>query len=160
MSATDELLATLELRTVADRYAMAVDRGDGERFADQFTPDGVLEAPRGVFRGRDQLAGVPAMMKRLYLRTQHGVLAMVPAFDGDRAAVETSGLARHYYQGPDDTEYCYEMAIRYEDAFRRTDEGWRLEGRKLVLVGDATYPTGRAHPIRSPAGPGTNGGRS
>lgn len=147
MSIDESLLSAFAMRMVAERYAMAVDRGDGALFAAQFTPDGVLEAPRGTFAGRDQLATVPAMMTRLYERTHHGVVAMVPVIDGDSATAETYTCARHFYRDSAGTGYCYEMTIRYDDAFRKTGDGWLLCSRKLVLVGDATYPTGRRHRI-------------
>lgn len=141
------MLEVVALRLVADTYAMAVDRGDGALFAAQFTPDGVLEAPRGRFAGQEALVGVPAMMKKLYDRTFHAVVGLVPVFSGDRAEAETYTLARHFYRKTaDDREYCYEMTVRYDDQFRRTEAGWRLSHRRLVLIGDATWPTGRQAP--------------
>lgn len=151
MTCEGPLLAAFALRMVADRYAMAVDRGDGALFAAQFTPDGVLEAPRGRFVGHDELATVPAMMKRFYDRTHHGVVAMVPEFDGDEAAAETYTYARHYYRDDAGAEHCYEMTVRYEDAFRKVDDAWLLARRNLVLVGDATCRTGRQHRADDPA---------
>ncbi|GIL01359.1 MAG: hypothetical protein BroJett030_12580 [Alphaproteobacteria bacterium] len=143
MNAGDELIAAFALRQTAERYAFAVDRGDGELFAGQFMPDGVLEAPRGRFAGRDALAGVPAMMRRLYARTHHGVVGMLPAIDGDRATAQTHGYARHYYRDRDGAEHCYEMTIRYEDSFTLAERTWLIAHRRLVLVGDAHYRTGR-----------------
>lgn len=145
MTSPEDLLAAFEIRLVAERYAMAVDRGDGQLFADQFTPDGELSAPRGHFKGRDQLMTVPAMMQDLYDRTHHGVTGMVPEFSGKDASAQTYTYARHYYRAADNLEYCYEMTVRYDDHFRRIDEGWRLSSRKLVLIGDTTIRTGRLH---------------
>lgn len=143
---SDRLLDLVALRLVAESYAMAVDRGDGTLFAAQFTADGVLEAPRGRFEGAKALSDVPAMMRRLYDRTHHAVVGLVPVFDPDGADAETYALARHFYRpDPGGPELCYEMTIRYEDRFRRTDAGWRLARRRLVLVGDMTAPTGRRH---------------
>ena len=143
---TADLLAALGLRLLADRYAMAVDRGDGAMFADQFVADGVLIAPRGRFEGREALSTVPPMMKRLYDRTHHAVVGQVPTFHDGGAQAQTYTLARHFYRRADGIEYCYEMTVRYEDAFRLTAEGWKIERRELVLVGEMTWPTGRLHP--------------
>lgn len=145
MSGHGELLAALAMRATAERYAMAVDRGDAEMFAAQFTPDGVLEAPRGRFSGREQLATVPPMMRRLYERTHHGVVGLVPVIEGGRATAHTYTHARHYYRDKAGEELCYEMTVRYEDVFDAADGSWLIAHRFLVLVGDATYPTGRAH---------------
>lgn len=147
MTGTADLVA---LRLVADSYALAVDLGDGELFADQFTPGGVLISPRGGFEGRAALAGVPAMMRGLYDRTHHAVTGLVPRFSGDRATAQTGTLARHFYRAPDGVEYCYEMTVRYSDAFIRTEDGWRLARRELHLLGDATCPTGRRHTLPNP----------
>lgn len=149
MSADAELLDAFALRQVAERYAMAVDRGDAALFAAQFTADGVLEAPRGCFVGREQLAGVPPMMRGLYDRTHHGVAGMVPVIDGDAATAETYCYARHYYRDAAGIEQCYEMTVRYDDRFRREDGAWRLAQRILVLVGDMAWPTGKG-PRRAP----------
>lgn len=144
---SDDLMAIAAMRLTAERYAMAVDRGDAELFAAQFTEDGTLEAPRGRFVGREQLAAVPPMMKQSYLRTHHGVAGLVPVISGDRADAETYTYARHYYRDRAGVEQCYEMTVRYEDVFRRVDDRWLIASRNLVLVGDATYPTGRHRPI-------------
>jgi hypothetical protein len=143
MSAEAELLAAFALRQVAERYAMAVDRGDGPLFAAQFTEDGVLEAPRGRFAGREALAGVPPMMKARYDRTHHAVVGVVPVFAGSDATAETYCYARHYYRDEADSEHCYEMTIRYDDRFRREGDGWRLAHRVLVLIGEAAWASGK-----------------
>ena len=142
MTPTGELFATCEMRALAERYAMAVDRGDGALFAAQFTEDGVLEAPRGRFVGRAAIATVPPMMAKRYDRTHHAVVGLVPVFDGDMATAQTYTLARHYYRDGSGAELCYEMTVRYDDRFTRVDGRWLLSRRVLVLVGDATFRTG------------------
>ncbi|WP_293861006.1 nuclear transport factor 2 family protein [uncultured Alsobacter sp.] len=145
MSGHEELLATWSMRATAERYAMAVDRGDADMFAAQFTPGGILEAPRGRFSGREQLASVPPMMRRLYERTHHAVVGLVPVVEGSRATAHTYTHARHYYRDKAGQDLCYEMTIRYEDIFEDVEGAWLIAHRVLVLVGDATYPTGRSH---------------
>ncbi|MFP1645403.1 nuclear transport factor 2 family protein [Pontitalea aquivivens] len=147
MTATADLVA---LRLVADRYALAVDLGDGDLFADQFMPDGILISPRGGFAGRAALAGVPAMMRGLYDRTHHAVTGLVPRVEGDRATAYTGTLARHFYRAGDGVGYCYEMTVRYSDQFVRITDGWRLARRELHLLGDATWPAGRRHTQPNP----------
>ncbi len=143
MASRDQLLEIIALRATAERYAMAVDRRDVDMFVAQFTPDEILEAPRGRFVGYEELAGVPPMMKRLYQRTHHGVVGMVPVITGDRATAQTNAIARHYYCDGADVEHCYAMTIRYDDTFRAIDDKWLIESRRLVLVGDTTFATGR-----------------
>ncbi|MEO3388814.1 nuclear transport factor 2 family protein [Mesorhizobium sp. CAU 1741] len=142
MTSQEHLLDLVAIRLTAERYALAVDTHDADAFAAQFTGDGVLEAPRGRFEGRAQLAGVPPMMKALYERTHHGVVAVVPVIDNMRARAQTYTLARHYYRDSGGVEQCYEMTVRYEDMFCKIAGEWLIANRKLVVVGDATYPTG------------------
>lgn len=130
----DDLVA---IRRTADLYAVAVDRGDAELFVTQFTPDGVLLAPRGRFETRDALAGVPPMMKQLYERTFHAVLTQALNGDGDRAAGETYCIARHWSTDSSGQRTCFEMTIRYQDRFERRDGRWLIATRGLVV--DATH---------------------
>ncbi|PWK73952.1 nuclear transport factor 2 family protein [Aminobacter sp. AP02] len=133
------LLMAIALRRVSERYACAVDCGDGDLLAAQFTPDGVVESPRGKFVGPEQLSGIPAMVANRYLKTFHAVLnQMVEPIEGG-AEGETYCIARHYFHDPAGRYLCYEMTIRYQDRFARTSTGWKLSRRALTVVGTHTY---------------------
>lgn len=134
-----DLLMEVALRRVSERYAYAVDTGDGDLLAQQFTADGAVIAPRGTFEGLAQLRGIPAMVASRYLKTFHAVLnqAVKPVEGG--AEGETYCIARHYFRDPAGRYLCYEMTIRYQDRFVRTPDGWRLARRELVVVGTHTY---------------------
>ena len=95
---SDELLTALALRRLVERYALAVDTGDGALFAQQFTADGVLDAPRGRFVGHDALRTVLPMMRERYAKTFHAVLNFVPTISGDTAAAETYAIALHFFR--------------------------------------------------------------
>ncbi len=135
----DELLTAFALRQVAERYAVAVDRRDGELFAAQFTKAGVLEAPLGRFEGRRALQAIPGTMAARYLKTFHAVLNLVPEIAGGTARAETYCIARHFFRDAGGAFLCYEMTIRYQDAFERTGEGWLLSRRKLILDAAHTF---------------------
>lgn len=133
------LLMAVALRHVSERYAYAVDSGDGDLLAAQFTNDGVVESPRGRFEGHDQLRGIPTMVASRYLKTFHAVLnQMVEPIEGG-AEGETYCIARHYSRDPAGRYLCYEMTIRYLDRFARTSDGWKLAHRALTVVGTNTY---------------------
>lgn len=136
----DELLAGLELRRVAERYAFAVDRGDGALFAAQFVSDGVLESPRGRFAGWDELATVPVVSKQRYLATFHAVLNQLAEVARETASAETYCIARHFLRDADGRCNCHEMTIRYQDQFRRSNGTWLLARRKLVVDAFWTFP--------------------
>jgi hypothetical protein len=136
----DDLLDALATRRLAERYAVAVDRGDGALFAAQFTADGVLEAPRGRFEGRAALAGVPPMMRGLYRSTWHGVLGQAVDFAGDDGDGETYCIARHFHDDRDGRPSCYEMTIRYADRFVRRDGAWLIAHRRLIVDASHRFP--------------------
>lgn len=135
----DDLMTGLAIRRLADRYALAVDTGDGELFAAQFTTDGVLEAPRGRFAGRQALSGVPQMLRERYSRTFHAVLNQVPEIVDDQASAQTYSIARHFFHGGAGQQQCTEMTIRYLDRFQRTADGWLFTRRKLVVDAIQTF---------------------
>jgi hypothetical protein len=138
-SADQDLLTGLALRQVAERYAAAVDRNDGDAFAAQFVEDGVLEAPRGRFVGRAELSTIPALVRRHYRKTFHAVLNQLADVSGDRARAETYGIARHFFSDEAGQPLCYEMTIRYQDEFAREALGWLLARRALVLDATQTF---------------------
>ncbi|MGJ4859929.1 nuclear transport factor 2 family protein [Labrys sp. La1] len=137
--AAAETLASVELRLLAERYAMAVDRGDGALFAAQFTQGGVLVTPAGSFSGRAELATVPEIVRSRYEHTHHAVVGMVPVFDGDRANAQTYCHARHFYRTGARERMCYEMTIRYDDEFERARGRWLLSRRALTVVAETRF---------------------
>lgn len=140
----DDLITGLAIRRLADRYALAVDTGDGELFAAQFTADGVLEAPRGRFVGRRALSGVPQMLRERYSRTFHAVLNQVPEIINDEASAQTYSIARHFFHNEARQRHCTEMTIRYLDRFLHTADGWLLSRRELVVDATRTFQVDEA----------------
>ncbi len=146
MIALDEqLLATLAMRRVAESYAIAVDRVDGEAFAAQLVEDGVLVAPLGRIEGRQALSAVPRRVAERYARTWHAVFNLVPSIEGDMARAETYGIARHFMRDTSGRVLCYEMTLRYDDTFTRTEKGWLLAERRLLLDATHTFPVASRH---------------
>ena len=129
----------LELRSLVDRYASAVDDGDGAAMAALFVPDGALlvyEAGSDElaysYRGPDELATVAAEMKRLYLRTFHFVGNFVCEVDGDRATGTPYCVAQHLRDDGRGQQVVV-MPVRYRDTYVRTPAGWRFEERICVV---------------------------
>lgn len=135
----DDLMTGLAIRRLADCYALAADTCDGDLFAAQFTADGVLEAPRGRFVGRQALTGVPRMLREHYCRTFHAVLNQVPVINGDEASAQTYSIARHFFRDGTGQPLCTEMTIRYQDRFRQTANGWLFFRRELVVDATRTF---------------------
>jgi hypothetical protein len=135
-----DTLDAIAFRDLAERYAFACDRRDANTFARVFTPDGVLEAPRGRFAGHDELRSVIPMMEELYLKTFHAVLGQQIEITGDEAHGQTYSIARHYFEKQPGEFRCYEMTIRYQDRFRRDGSAWLFSSRTLVMEATHTFP--------------------
>lgn len=129
-----------DIRRLACRYAQAFDSNDGELLAAIFTADGAIEAPNGRFTGSEALRGAPAIVAGRYLRTFHAVLNQTVEIDGDRATALTYGIARHLLAADGGGFFCREMTLRYADDCLRTDAGWRLARRRLLLDWTHEYP--------------------
>ncbi|WP_414472383.1 nuclear transport factor 2 family protein [Microvirga sp. M2] len=108
---TEELLVGVALRGVAERYALAVDTGDGDLFAAQFTPDGVLESPRGRFEGHASLATVPLLLRERYAETFHAVHNQVAHLSKNGAQAVTYCIARHFWNSG--TKYSVASSVVY-----------------------------------------------
>ena len=133
----DDLLAAYALRLLADRYAVAVDRRDGDALAALFTEGGVIDAPRGRFNGRAAIRKLTDMMTQLYDKTFHGVLTQVANISGERAKAETYCIARHFRQDNAGAYSCHEMTIRYQDECVSRNGVWLFAQRVLAI--DATH---------------------
>lgn len=136
--ATDAELLLLanerSLRRLAEQYAYAVDHTDCDLMAKIFIDDGVLDSPAGRFEGRDAIKKVPEIVRSRYIQTFHAVLNQVSTIVGNDADAETYCIARHLLKGPANNTFCYEMTIRYQDKFVKTNGGvWLFNHRNLIV---------------------------
>lgn len=125
----DDRLAILNLQAL---YARGADSFSGAEYAEAFTPDGVLDPSRtGIARveGRPAIA---ALMDSVFARQTHNFHMVgnqcVTALDGDRAEGFCYFFQRSLLKNGGRTEF----AGRYDDVYRRTAEGWKIERRVLV----------------------------
>lgn len=147
------------LRRLVESYARAADRRDPEAFAAVFTDDGVLSVEGHDMRGRDALLLVAPRLSK-YRVTEHLVVSHhvdlgdagsvgagsgdagsggAGSGDADVAVGEVSCIASHVYDR-DGTDRVRVMHIRYDDRYRRTEHGWRIEERRLVLLFEEDRP--------------------
>jgi hypothetical protein len=136
------------LAALADSYASAVDRRDGDALAALFTDDGVLvvaalpdgSRPEAVHAGRTRLARIPGLLGG-YEWTLHQVvdrhyrLGAPGADDPDAATGVVRSVAHHVRRsgvgagaGTDTVWY-----LHYLDRYRREGGRWRIERRVLEL---------------------------
>ena len=127
-----DLLDRDALRRLVERYATAVDHRDVEAAAGCFVPEGRLTVgDEATLEGRAAIVAVLARLER-YEVTAHVLGHSDHAVEGDRARGESWCRAHHVY---DDGGARRDrvMAIRYLDRYVRTDGGWRIADRRLVV---------------------------
>ncbi len=140
----DERSSVEELRSLSTDYGAAVDDRDGERFAQLFVADGELVVPkypedlRPVITrsGHDSLRRVPDGLRR-YDRTFHQMSNHRYALGGALATGTVLCVAHHasFPGGTASVDGGVDLVwfIRYSDAYRHTDSGWKFVRRELHL---------------------------
>jgi ketosteroid isomerase-like protein len=128
------------LKSLAYRYAAAVDRRDYDAFAGVFTEDGVLDAPGASYRGHEAVRGLLRTLSHRFLKTHHAVLNQLYVISESDARGETYCIARHLSSAPGKNLMCYEMTIRYQDHCVRSAAGWRFAHRVLNVDWTRIYP--------------------
>lgn len=126
----------IELRQLADKYGIAIDRRDGRMLRSLFTTDGGMDVylpdtpgPVAVIRGPEQLEAILEALQ-LYRDTFHFVGNFVVDVDGDTAHGVTYCIAHHWLV-EDEVSHDETLLLTYDDSFVRTAEGWRFEVRAI-----------------------------
>ena len=140
---TSEVADRLALHDLVIAYATTADRRDASGFTALFLPDATLTARRGagepaVYAGTDRLAEIPARLSR-YDETFHVVTNHQCQLDGDTATGEAACRAHHVTAGDRDATDLV-LTIRYRDAYRRTDAGWRFATRDVHILWTSEEP--------------------
>ncbi len=132
----------LEIEQLYAKYNHAIDGGDGEAWADTFTPDGVFNTR---FTGREALIGFIKTWKERGGATRrhwNSNLHIVGTAEGAKGAVYLM---------------LWDVGVRpaaivstgmYDDVLVKTANGWRFKSR--VVKGDTPAPTAAA-PAQAPA---------
>jgi SnoaL-like protein len=131
----------VELEQVLARYAVGMTQDDIEAVVDVFTPDGTYSAFGTTYALEDFPALVAAAPKGLFLTG-------TPVLDLDGEA--GTGTGRQTLCFVDQS--THEMRIGwYNDTYRRTDKGWRLQTRAMTFLRrSGARDSGKAHDPRRP----------
>jgi hypothetical protein len=122
------------IQDVIHRYAWALDTGDVDRFIDCFCPDGVLiwdafETP-DRYEGADALRRFATLLRDLPSSAgrQHFVANTLIEGEGDEARASSYVVVfTRQGEGP----HLVGVMGWYEDAFRRSEFGWRIRERVI-----------------------------
>jgi SnoaL-like protein len=136
---TEEAADRLAIRELVDAYGFCADTRDADGQKALFTDDtrfvvymaGEGSDPTDELRGRESLTPVFENLKS-YDATMHFNGQSTVALDRDRATGETYCLAHHVSSG-DGGRTLMIAAIRYQDAFVKTDGTWRFAERRLYV---------------------------
>jgi SnoaL-like domain len=128
----------MELRTLVDTYAAALDDGDFERWASLFVAEGEFvgfpsqdesRSPAVDFRGREELVRGIAEVLDVYERTFHFVGNHICEVNGRLGTGETYCLAHHLFEeNGEDMDRV--LLLRYTDEYVRRPDGWRFRSRR------------------------------
>jgi len=135
----EEAADRLAIRELVNAYAFCADTRDAEGQKALFTDDThfvVYMAGEGSdatddLRGRESLTPVFDNLNT-YEVTMHFNGQSTVALDGDRATGQTYCLA-HHVSAHDRGRELMIAAIRYQDAFVKTDGTWRFAERRLYV---------------------------
>ena len=119
---------------VALRYCRALDTKDWEALRDVFVPDATGDLGGGATRiGADEIIARISKALSLLDESQHLVGNHEVVVDGDTATHRCYLQAQHVRKDAVDGPN-YIVAGRYEDEFVRTEAGWRIKYRRLVVM--------------------------
>ena len=128
-----------QLVELVSRYARVVDGRLFDQLDQVFAAGGVLDSGRGVRRGIDEISAAMQGL-HVYQATDHQItdteFGLDPT-DPDRAWGHVACEA-HHISNTEGQLSDRVMFIRYDDQYRATDAGWRIEQRKLNLLDEQT----------------------
>lgn len=140
MDCDQQMLIERECERLVMRYCHLIDRGEAALVADLFTDDGVWKAPGIVLAGRNEVAAqMAARQERADLRSRHVCSTFVcDVTDEDHA----SGVVYlSLYRRTADPDRKGPVGVagptvvgEYRDEFARTDHGWRIAKRELIVT--------------------------
>lgn len=138
----DRLLDEWAIVEVTHRYCAALDGHDWEALGRCFTPDAVavFGGVPGEHHGLDAIKAVCRASLEPLDASQHLVANHLVELTGDTATSRCYVRAQHCRWGlPEGTNFM--VAGTYEDAWRRTADGWRINRRVLAVTWTDGNPT-------------------
>jgi hypothetical protein len=119
---------------VVNRYAEACDRRNWPLFDEVFTPDAFGDYGPGYQKaGRDAIVAMVASTLGGCGPTQHLLGNYGVTINGDMASA--SCKVRAFHVGVDEVRHLsYECFGEYHDRLVRTEDGWRINHRRMIVT--------------------------
>lgn len=137
MSDTPDLVRALaDQRAIVElthRYCWSLDSKDWAGLDTVFLADATAELRSPLLEGRDAIRARISRAIEPLDATQHTVTNHMVTVDGDRATCRCYLHSQHVRAAAEGSP-LYVIAGRYEDELVRTDDGWRISFRRLVVV--------------------------
>ncbi len=136
MDALARLQVQSELTQLVASFSHCIDNRRYEQLADLFTPDGVFDRLGQALEGRQAI--LSAMAKRHPFLTRHCVMNLLfTRIDEDQA--EATMLVANFVGQPNSEGLPVAHAsqpalLEFDDIYRRTPDGWRIERRTARLI--------------------------
>lgn len=129
MNEIERLVAESDIRKLVALYPQAADDGAYETFSSLFIPDGAIQI------GNERMSGRKEISK--WLETTHAVgplrhLMLNPSIELDSPNT-AHGKMDMALLVKKDGKWVLTAPSRYNDTFKRTNEGWRFAERVLEL---------------------------
>jgi hypothetical protein len=138
----------VELRSLVDRYAIAIDRRDKRTLETLFVADGGIDvhvagrtSPVARLRGEAGMGGLVDALA-LYEDTMHVVGNFVATVDGETATAVTYCVA-HHLVAEGGASFDERLYVVYDDHFVRTPDGWRFTVRAIHRRWTEKQPAGQ-----------------
>ena len=122
----------LEITDLVARYNHAVDRGDGEAFADTFTDDGALDAAGRLIEGRAALAAFAKGLPGSVRVPRHIASNLVMEGDGEAGQATLAAYVQMYALAGDPPRQEVVASGLYDDQLAKVDGRWRFVRRVFV----------------------------
>lgn len=139
--ATQRLSDRQEIAELMFEYCYACDENDPDGIAACFVEDCVTDygpGPGQPTRGRNVRRTEAARDLALFDATSHLLSNVSVSFlDEDRARVRS---VVHAWHQPKDSTSSWILYGQYHDTVTRTEEGWRIAERKLLVVAAEGFP--------------------
>jgi ketosteroid isomerase-like protein len=128
-----------QLKELVSRYAALVDTRQFDQLTTVFDGEGVLDSGRGVRTGMAEIVEAMQGLHR-YETTDHQLIGHEFTFDPTDPTLAHGQVFcdAHHVSNDNGQRNDRIMSIRYDDRYRHTTQGWRIEHRQLNLLAEQT----------------------